>query len=177
MFEKILLCSDGSDTALRAAEAAAALAKRLGVELTVLHVAQAPAMLPSSLTMLPASTSPMIIAELLEVDHESARVPTVAVLEEAGVGFNFVETSGDVADAILHCAKEGGFDLIVLGSRGLGAVKSFFLGSVSSRVTQHAPCAVLIVKQPASAAGEPVGRADVSAPMLEPQGERREVAH
>ena len=164
MFDKILLCSDGSDTALRAAETAAALAGRLGVELTVLHVAHAPAMLPSSLTMLPTSTSPMIIAQLLEDNHESARVPTVAILEEAGAPFNFVETSGDVADAILRYAEEGGFDLIVLGSRGLGAVKSFLLGSVSNRVTQQAPCAVLIVKQSVSGAGKPVGREHDRAP-------------
>lgn len=177
MFEKILLCSDGSDTSLRAAEAAAALAKRLCIDLTVLHVAQAPALMPSSLTMLPASTSPMIIAELLEVDRESARVPTVAVLEEAGVGFNFVETNGDAGDAIVRYAEEGGFDLIVLGSRGLGAFKSFFLGSVSNRVTQHAPCAVLIVKQPVSAAGDSVGRADDSAPTQERPELRRELVH
>lgn len=50
------------------------------------------------------------------------------------------------ADEIVKTAKEGEFDLIVMGHRGLGRVKEFFLGSVSDRVADEAHCPVLIVK-------------------------------
>ena len=60
-----------------------------------------------------------------------------------------VETAlleGDPRDAIVKDAGEWGADLIVLGARGLGAVKEFLLGSVSLGVARHAPCPVLVCK-------------------------------
>jgi nucleotide-binding universal stress UspA family protein len=50
-----------------------------------------------------------------------------------------------VADTVLAVAGELDADLIVLGTRGLGGVKSFLLGSVSHAVVQHADRAVLVV--------------------------------
>ena len=54
---------------------------------------------------------------------------------------------GRAADKIVETANNGGFDLIVIGSRGLGGIKEFFLGSVSDRVADEAKCPVLIVKE------------------------------
>jgi nucleotide-binding universal stress UspA family protein len=51
---------------------------------------------------------------------------------------------GDPRDEIIDAAKGWGADLIVMGARGLGAVKEFFLGSVSHGVARHAPCPVLV---------------------------------
>jgi nucleotide-binding universal stress UspA family protein len=53
---------------------------------------------------------------------------------------------GRPADKIVEAAKEGGFDLIVMGIRGLGAVEEFFLGSVTDRAADTAVCPVAIVK-------------------------------
>ena len=53
---------------------------------------------------------------------------------------------GDPAGRILDTAKNGGADLIVLGSRGLTDVASLLLGSVSHKVLHLAPCACLMVK-------------------------------
>jgi nucleotide-binding universal stress UspA family protein len=58
---------------------------------------------------------------------------------------------GDVANTILVVAAEVDADVIVMGTRGLGAVKSFLLGSVSHAVIQRADRAVLIVPSPALA--------------------------
>jgi nucleotide-binding universal stress UspA family protein len=51
---------------------------------------------------------------------------------------------GDPREAILRACS--GMDLVVLGARGLGAARGFFLGSVSATVARDAPCSVLIVK-------------------------------
>jgi nucleotide-binding universal stress UspA family protein len=58
---------------------------------------------------------------------------------------------GDVANTILVVAADVGADVIVMGTRGLGAIKSFLLGSVSHAVIQRADRAVLIVPSPALA--------------------------
>ena len=53
---------------------------------------------------------------------------------------------GRPAERIVEAAKEGKFDIIIMGSRGMGGAREFFLGSVSHRVAIEAPCPVLIVK-------------------------------
>jgi len=53
---------------------------------------------------------------------------------------------GDPREEIVAAAREWGADLIVLGARGLGAIKEFLLGSVSLWVARHAPCPVLVCK-------------------------------
>jgi nucleotide-binding universal stress UspA family protein len=52
----------------------------------------------------------------------------------------------DVSDEILHAATELSSDLIVLGHKGKGAIKTFLLGSVTTRIAHHAPCSVLAVR-------------------------------
>ena len=53
---------------------------------------------------------------------------------------------GSPGPAVLAVAKKYDADLIVMGSRGLGPLKGLFMGSVSSYVTSHSTCPVLIVK-------------------------------
>src|SRR5689334_16764036 len=53
---------------------------------------------------------------------------------------------GNPADEILNIAQERKADLIVTGAKGLGAIGRFLLGSVSTRVVQHATCSVLVVR-------------------------------
>jgi nucleotide-binding universal stress UspA family protein len=64
-------------------------------------------------------------------------------------GITEVETFarvGDGADAILDVAEEQGCELIVIGHTGLTGATRFLLGSVTTKVSQHAPCSVLIVR-------------------------------
>jgi nucleotide-binding universal stress UspA family protein len=53
---------------------------------------------------------------------------------------------GRPSEKIVQSADKGDFDLIVMGSRGLGGVKEFFLGSVSDRVADEAKCPVVVVR-------------------------------
>lgn len=62
---------------------------------------------------------------------------------------NSVDTvlvDGDPADRILGCVDERKVDCVVMGSRGLSDVKGVFLGSVSHKVANRAPCTCIIVK-------------------------------
>ena len=67
-------------------------------------------------------------------------------LLEAGYRVTQVSTIGNPADEILKAAETHQADLIVTGAKGLGAVGRFLLGSVSTRVVQHAHCSVLVVR-------------------------------
>ncbi|MCL6560065.1 MAG: universal stress protein, partial [Firmicutes bacterium] len=53
---------------------------------------------------------------------------------------------GQPADEIIKKVKDSQCDLVVMGSRGLGEIKGYLMGSVSNRVTRHAACPVLIVR-------------------------------
>jgi len=53
---------------------------------------------------------------------------------------------GNPSMEICREAKEGRFDLVMMGSRGLGEIKGYLMGSVSNRVVRHASCPVLIVR-------------------------------
>jgi len=67
-------------------------------------------------------------------------------LLQAGYRVEQVPTIGNPADEILKVAETHEADLIVTGAKGLGAIGRFLLGSVSTRVVQHASCSVLVVR-------------------------------
>jgi nucleotide-binding universal stress UspA family protein len=69
-----------------------------------------------------------------------------AKLLEAGYRVEQLPTIGNPADEILKAAESHEADLIVTGAKGLGAVGRFLLGSVSTRVVQHAGCSALVVR-------------------------------
>jgi len=69
-----------------------------------------------------------------------------AKLLRAGYRVEQVPTIGNPADEVLKTAEGHEADLIVTGAKGLGAVSRFLLGSVSTRVVQHAQCSVLVVR-------------------------------
>jgi nucleotide-binding universal stress UspA family protein len=71
---------------------------------------------------------------------------TVQRLVEAGFTAEPVCQVGKPAVEIMKAASTLHADLIVMGAKGLDAVSRFLLGSVSTRVVQHADCAVLVVR-------------------------------
>lgn len=146
MFEKILLPVDGSEPALRALRVGADVAGRYGSELAVMCVYRHHSPLEASLSMVrpyePGSPDKALNEYASTVVDEACR-------ELAALGFKDVKKvvrRGPVARTIVKYAKEKGFSLIVLGSRGLGDVESFLLGSVSHKVTSLAECPCLTVK-------------------------------
>jgi nucleotide-binding universal stress UspA family protein len=66
------------------------------------------------------------------------------MFKEAGVDFDTDIEFGNAAEKILM-VSERGYDLVVVGSRGLSAVRGFLMGSVSSQVSQHSKVPVAVV--------------------------------
>jgi nucleotide-binding universal stress UspA family protein len=67
-------------------------------------------------------------------------------LEMSGIPATGVLLRGDAATEIIEYAKAQQIDLVVAGSRGLSAVKGWWLGSVSRKLVHYAGCSVLVVK-------------------------------
>jgi len=68
------------------------------------------------------------------------------ILTEAGIAADYLEPSGDPARTIEKLVEEFGYDMVVLGSRGLGTVSRFLQGSVSEHVATHAKATVVIAR-------------------------------
>jgi nucleotide-binding universal stress UspA family protein len=140
MYNKILIPTDGSQHAENALNHAITLVKSLGSDalLTVLHVK---ATLPI--------IEPLAGVDIFKLQEDEAQQiiqPTANRLREEGIRHDWLSIPGDPAQTICSMAKESLFELIVMGSRGLGRFSEVILGSVSHKVIQHAPCPVLIVK-------------------------------
>jgi nucleotide-binding universal stress UspA family protein len=71
---------------------------------------------------------------------------SVRKLVQAGFTAEAVCLRGRPAEEIMKIASKHQADLIVMGAKGLGAIARFLLGSVSTRVVQHATCPVLVVR-------------------------------
>lgn len=147
MFQRILVPYDGSHGAERALVKATELARLCGAHLIVLTVYRHHSMLEASISMVRGNLEPG--GNLDEAMRQTARdAADYAKSHALDAGVQKVSAfikAGQPARTIVAMAREKGCDLIVLGSRGLGATESYLLGSVSHKVTGIAECPVMVV--------------------------------
>jgi nucleotide-binding universal stress UspA family protein len=143
---RIVVGTDGSDTATQAVREAAVLAAQLGAALEVVsaYTPVSRQRLREEARQTPADQQWMVTPrEDVDAKLEDAR----AVAVSAGVTEIALHArEGDPADAILDVAEERDGDLIVVGNKGMSGAKRFLLGSVPNKVSHHAPCSVLIIR-------------------------------
>ena len=139
MFEKILLATDGSAHAWQALTYAQELALRDQAQIVVVHTFDP---VPTYLGDQPRNR----VAARHVSAGEGVASQAAEALREAGVDVVVEVLEGPPAEAILKVAQVRGCDLIVMGTRGLGALTSLLLGSVSHRVLAHAHVPVMVVK-------------------------------
>jgi nucleotide-binding universal stress UspA family protein len=72
--------------------------------------------------------------------------PAMKVLDASGIKHDMAIVVGNVSREIVSFADKGKYDMIVLGSKGRGAIADLLLGSVAQRVLAHASQPVLLVK-------------------------------
>lgn len=140
MFTKILLATDGSENANRAAEATISLALGLSLQsITIAHIVSP----PSESRMVQAKFD---VHSLLVEESKKILSGTLARYDAAGIAYSLKVAIGDPAQEILaHVAKEQ-IDLVVIGTRGMGTLKGVLMGSVSQKIAHLGPCPVMIVK-------------------------------
>jgi nucleotide-binding universal stress UspA family protein len=122
MYSRILVGTDGSATAAKAVDRAVQVAASTGASLTILSAGR------------PDRAKAAVAAE-------------AARLGEAAVAIDTLAVEGDPVEALVGAAADGGYDLLVVGNKGMTGVSRFFrLGSVPNKVTHQLPCNLLIVK-------------------------------
>lgn len=137
-YSKILVCCDGSKYSENAIRKACSLAKKYHSELTLIHVVDR----TRKSDVFAGNEYTRILRRYAKSTLEKAK----KIANEEGLEPKIVTKEGNVANEIIRFSKEAKTDLLVVGSKGLGAVLQFFLGSVSSKIANHALCSVLIVK-------------------------------
>jgi nucleotide-binding universal stress UspA family protein len=138
MFKTILLATDGSPAARQAIVCAQDLSVRYGAQVIVVYAFQ-----PVLKSLGDPYQQQYIKGQLDE--GEAITDPVAEQLRAAGIKAVVELLEGPPADAILRVAETRECDLIVMGSRGHGAVRSLLLGSVSHKVLAHARVPVLVV--------------------------------
>lgn len=145
MFARILAPFDGSKNAEAALHKAVALQKLCGAELFLLTVFRHHSYLEASFSMVrpgdPGNLDEVMQGHAKEVVEHGKRIAADAGSPNVR---GFVR-NGPVARSIVAFAAEHAIDLIVIGSRGLGSIEGYLMGSVSHKVTSTAECPVLVV--------------------------------
>jgi nucleotide-binding universal stress UspA family protein len=142
---KILLATDGSKEARLAAQAAAELSKDTGSEVHIVYVLPSPRELRGHHLY-----SREVMSSVLEQAEGDARSFLEEQAKQVGAsGGKVAEThlqTGEPDKEIVRLSEELGAGTILIGSRGLGAVRRALMGSVSESVVRHAHCPVFVVR-------------------------------
>jgi len=138
--KKILAAVDGSEPSQRGVRLAADLASKFGARLTLTHVLS-PLWIPPEVYGLSIDAIQQAHAKegnkLVAEAEKKVQVP--------GLEIDRVVLEGVPADALADYAKANAYDMVIVGSRGQGAVSRVVLGSVSGRLAHICQVPLLIV--------------------------------
>lgn len=122
VYQRILVGTDGSDTAAKAVARAVEVASSTGARLTIMTAAKA--------------DKGQSVVDAAQATHDGSRVDIDTAVVD-----------GDPVGALIDTARDGGYDLVVVGNRGMTGVSRFFrLGSVPNKLSHHLPSSLLIVR-------------------------------
>lgn len=145
MFDRIVVGTDGSETATEAVNTAVELAKLSKAKLEIVSAYEP---IPQQRLK---EEGEGISGDLSHAINPREDVQFVldkaaAVAKKAKVEVVTHPREGDPADAILDVAEENNADLVLVGNKGMTGARRFLLGSVPNKILHHAPCDVWIVK-------------------------------
>jgi nucleotide-binding universal stress UspA family protein len=136
---KVLVATDGSEQSLKAVNRALELAETQGAEVTIMTVAY--------YVKDYFDEMPLDIQDKLEAEAKAALQKAKALFDAKGIRVSTDLQAGVVpGNLIIAKAKEGKFDLILIGSTGIHGLQKILMGSTALKVAAHAPCDVTIVR-------------------------------
>jgi nucleotide-binding universal stress UspA family protein len=145
MFGRIVVGTDGSETASEAVRQATELAKLTGATLQIVSAFDP---VPQQRLREESGAAPGDVQYSIgpREDVNVVLEAAAASAKQEGVEVQTHGREGDPADAILDVAEETNADLIVVGNKGMTGARRFLLGSVPNKVSHHAPCSVMIIR-------------------------------
>ncbi len=138
VFCKILVCCDGSKHSDKAIKISCDVAKKYDSDLTIMYVVDK--------TVRSDVFAGSEYTKILRKYAQDTILRAQRLAKSQGIEPNVIIKEGNVSEQIIQYSKKSRTDLIVVGSKGLGAVLRFMLGSVSTKIANHSLCSVLIVK-------------------------------
>jgi nucleotide-binding universal stress UspA family protein len=138
LYMNILVPLDGSDYSKKALLQACDMAKNYQANLILVYVVDK----SPSLNLLDRNE----YLKMLRKFGEKVLSKGKETAKNKGIGTTAVMKEGNVTNEIVKLAKSKKCNLIIVGSKGLGATARFFLGSISNKLANNSPCSVLIVK-------------------------------
>jgi nucleotide-binding universal stress UspA family protein len=144
LFKRIVVGTDGSETASLAVERATELAQLTGAELNIVSAYEpvSKSRIAAEQRDAPADVQYEISpSEDVNLTLEAAAAPA----RKEGVDVHTHPVQDDPSDAILNTADKIDADLIVVGNKGMSGARRFILGSVPNNISHHAPCSVMII--------------------------------
>lgn len=148
---KVLVATDFSESAYAALEQGAELARAFHASLEVVHVWEIPVFLPGELVVGVAGAQESLM-DLVQKRANQRLADLAARAATGGIQINTLNCVLGIPHAtIVDTATAGKHDLIVLGSHGRTGLKRALLGSVAERVVRHAPCTVVVAREPKAA--------------------------
>jgi nucleotide-binding universal stress UspA family protein len=145
VFTRIVVGTDGSETAAEAVRQAVDLARLAGATLSIVS---AYARIPDRKVKDQQRDAPADVQYELGPREDVNLVLDTAAADarKEGVEVQTHPVEGDPAEAILNVAEETKADLIVVGNKGMTGARRFLLGSVPNNISHHAPCSVMVVR-------------------------------
>ncbi len=145
MFTRIVVGTDGSQTAGEAVRQATDLAKLSGATLSIVSAYAPAAQKRAGEDQIQAPADVQYELGPRE-DINLVLDSAAAEAKKEGIEAQTHPVEGDPAEAILNVAEQTKADLIVVGNKGMAGARRFLLGSVPNKVSHHAPCSVIIVR-------------------------------
>jgi nucleotide-binding universal stress UspA family protein len=138
-FHKILVAFDGSPSSKHACELAILLAKGYRSRVVIAHI----------LPMITSIRIPRRDEAAIEnkANIEALKIKSKLTGEGIEAKTRILRAKGSIADTLVEFSNEEKVDLIVAGTRGLGAFRKMLLGSVSTNLLNNASCPVLVVRK------------------------------